>query len=290
MMDIGTFIQTLANSMVASSIYALVAVGLALAFGVMKMANFAHGEFLMVGAYCVYVLYSLMGLPFPVAVVLAIPVGALLGLVTERIIFRPTRKNVLAGFMATAGLALILQVVAGRVWGVGMAKSISTPYMGMVEIGGVSLGWQRVIIVPCAFVLLFALRHFLYHTKPGRALRACAQDPEIAALQGVKINRMTALAMALAGAISAFAGALIAPIHTVTPYMGHGVVLIAFIVVIFGGMASIEGAIVAAVILGFVHTFVTTLSDNLIASMVGVAIMAITLIVRPQGLFGSEKS
>lgn len=290
MMDAGTFIQTLANSMVASSIYALVAVGLALAFGVMKMANFAHGEFLMVGAYCVYILYSLMGLPFPIAVALAMPVGAVLGLVTERIIFRPTRKNVLAGFMATAGLALILQVVAGRVWGVGMAKSIPTPYMGMAEVGDVSLGWQRLIIIPCAFLLLFALHYFLYHTKLGKAMRACAQDPEIAALQGVKINRITALAMALAGAISAFAGALIAPIHAVTPYMGHSVVLIAFIVVIFGGMASIEGAIVAAVILGFVHTFVTTLSDNLIASMVGVAIMAITLIVRPQGLFGSQKS
>ncbi len=114
-MDIATLIQTLANSVVASSIYALVAVGLALAFGVMKMANFAHGEFFMVGAYCVYVLYGLVGLPGPLAVVLAIPIVAFLGLLTERFIFRPTRKNVLAGFMATAGLTYILQVTAGRV-------------------------------------------------------------------------------------------------------------------------------------------------------------------------------
>ena len=289
-MDAATLIQTLLNSVVASSIYALVAVGLALAFGVMKMANFAHGEFFMVGAYCVYVLYAIVGLPFPLAVILAIPIVALFGLVAERLIFRPTRKNILAGFMATAGLAFILQVLAGQIWGVGMAKSIPTPYMGAADLGDATIGWQRLIVIPCAFAMLLALRFFLYRVKLGKALRACAQDPEIAALQGIRTNRMTALAMALAGASAGLAGALMAPIHSVTPYMGHGVILIAFVVVIVGGMASIEGAILAAVILGFIHTFVTTVTDNLIATMVGVGFMAITLIVRPQGLLGRERA
>lgn len=281
-------VQTLANSVVASSIYALVAVGLAMAFGVMKMANFAHGEFFMAGAYCVYVLYALVGLPFPVAVILAIPIVALIGLVTERLIFRPTRTNVLAGFMATAGLGFMMQVAVGRIWGVGIAKGIPTPYMGTADIGDAHLGWQRLIVIPCAFAMLFALRFFLYRVKLGKALRACAQDPEIAALQGIKINRMTALAMAISGASAGLAGALMAPVHAVTPYMGHGVVLIAFVVVIVGGMASIEGAVIAAIILGFIHTFVTTFSDNLIATMVGVVFMAITLVLRPQGLMGRE--
>lgn len=289
-MDSATLVQTLVNSVVASSIYALVAVGLALAFGVMKMANFAHGEFFMAGAYCVYVLYALIGLPFPLAVVLSIPIVALLGLLTERFVFRPTRGNVLAGFMATAGLAFILQVLAGRIWGVGIAKPVPTPYPGTAEIGDASLGWQRLIVIPCAFAMLLALRYFLYRVKLGKALRACAQDPEVAALQGIKINRMSALAMALAGASAGLAGALMAPIHVVTPYMGHGIVLIAFVVVIVGGMASIEGAIVAAVLLGFIHTFVTTLADNLIATMVGVGFMAITLILRPKGLMGRERA
>ena len=156
------------------------------------------------------------------------------------------------------------------------------------EIGDANLGWQRLIVIPCAFAMLFALRYFLYRVKLGKALRACAQDPEIAALQGIKINRMTALAMAISGASAGLAGALMAPIHAVTPYMGHGVVLIAFVVVIVGGMASIEGAVIAAIILGFIHTFVTTLADNLIATMVGVVFMAFTLILRPQGLLGRE--
>ena len=101
-MELTTFVQTIANSVVAGSIYATVAVGLALAFGVMQMANHAHGEFFMLGAYVVYVFYALAGMPFPLAVLAAIPTIAALGLLTERLIFRPTRGNVLAGFMATA--------------------------------------------------------------------------------------------------------------------------------------------------------------------------------------------
>ncbi len=289
-MDAATLIQTLANSVVLASIYALVAVGLALGFGVMKMANFAHGEFFMAGAYTVYALYALGGWPFWVAVFLAMPIVAVLGVATERVIFRPTRKNILAGFMATAGLAFVLQVLAGRIWGVGIAKTVPTPYMGAADIADAHIGWQRLIVIPCAFAMLIALRFFLYRVKLGKALRACAQDPETAALMGININRMTALAMALAGASAGLAGALMTPIHAVTPYMGHGIILIAFVVVVVGGMASIEGAILAAVLLGFIHTFVTTLFDSTVATMVGVGFMAITLTLRPQGLLGRERA
>lgn len=288
-MDSATLIQTLLNSVVTASVYALVAVGLAMAFGVMKMANFAHGEFFMVGSYTVYVLYQLGGFNFWVAVALSMPIVALLGVATERLIFRPTGKNILAGFMATVGLGFVLQVAAGRIWGVGMMKRIDTPYMGAAEIGDAHVGWQRLIVIPCAIAMLIALRFFLYNTRLGKALRACAQEPETAALMGINIRTMTVLAMALAGASAGLAGALMAPIQAITPYMGHGIVLIAFVVVIVGGTASIEGAVLAAVILGFIHTFVTTLTDSLIGTMVGVGFMAITLVIRPQGLLGREK-
>ena len=288
-MDSATLIQTLLNSVVTASVYALVAVGLAMAFGVMKMANFAHGEFFMVGSYTVYVLYQLGGWNFWIAVALSIPIVALLGVATERLIFRPTGKNILAGFMATVGLGFVLQVAVGRIWGVGMMKRIDTPYMGAADIGDAHVGWQRLIVIPCAVAMLIALRLFLYNTRLGKALRACAQEPETAALMGINIRTMTMLAMALAGASAGLAGALMAPIQGITPYMGHGIVLIAFVVVIVGGMASVEGAILAAVILGFIHTFVTTLTDSLTGTMVGVGFMAITLVIRPQGLLGREK-
>lgn len=289
-MDLPTLIQTIANSVVAGSVYAIIAVGLAMAFGVMKMANFAHGEFFMAGAYVVYVFYALLGWPFPAAVLMAIPIVGAMGVATERFIFRPTRDNVMAGFMATAGLAFILQVLVGQTWGVGLMRSVPTPYMGAMDIFGAKIGWQRVLVLPSAVVMLSALWFFLYRVKAGKALRACAQDPEMARLQGIRIGRMTMLAMAISGASAGLAGALMAPIHPVTPYMGHGVILTAFIIVVMGGMESIAGAVLAAVLLGFVHTFVTTLFDAVTAQMVGVAIMALVLIVRPQGLLGRVKA
>jgi len=289
-MDLPILIQTIANSVVAGSIYAVIAVGLAMAFGVMKMANFAHGEFFMAGAYVVYVFYALLGWPFPAAVLMAIPIVGAMGVATERLIFWPTRSNVLAGFMATAGLAFILQVLVGQQWGVGLMRSVPTPYMGAMDIVGAKIGWQRVLVIPSAVVMLSALWFFLYRVKAGKALRACAQDAETARLQGININRMTMLAMAISGASAGLAGALMAPIHPVTPYMGHGVILTAFIVVVMGGMESIAGAVLAAVLLGFVHTFVTTLSDAVTAQMVGVACMALVLVVRPEGLLGRVKA
>ncbi len=289
-METATLVQTIANSVVQGSVYATVAVGLALAFGVMQMANFAHGEFFMVGAYVVYVLYALGGVPFPAAVALAFPIVGLLGLATERFIFRPTRDNVLSGFMATAGLAFILQVLVGQTWGVGLMRSIPTPYMGIVEIGDVRLGWQRLIVIPAAGAMMGLLWFFLYRVKLGKGLRACAQDREAAALLGISNNKMAALAMFIAGGFAGVSGALMAPIHAVTPYMGHSIIVTAFVVVIVGGMASIEGAILAAFLLGFIHTFVTTVFDAVVATMVGVAFMAAVLIVKPSGLLGRAKA
>ncbi len=288
-MDLPTLLQSIANSVVLGSIYATVAIGLALAFGVMQMANFAHGEFFMIGAYVVYVLYGLVGIPFPLAVLAAFPIVMLLGMVTERFIMRPTRGNVLSGFMATAGLALILQVLVGQIWGVGLMRSVPTPYMGAAQLGPVLIGWQRLLIIPAAFVMMGGLWFFLHRTKWGKGLRACAQDPEAAALNGIGNNRMALLSMAIAGGFAGVAGALMAPIHAVTPYMGHTIIVTAFVVVVLGGMASIAGAILAAFLLGFIHTFTTTLFDAVVATMVGVAVMAVVLVVRPQGLLGKVK-
>ena len=288
-MEFETLIQSFANALVLGSIYAMVAVGLALAFGVMQMANFAHGELFMAGAYVVYVLYSLAGLPFFIAVIAAFPIVALLGILFERAIFRPTRGNVLAGFMATAGAGFMIQVLVGQQWGVGLMRSVPVPYKGSAEILGAAISWQRLVIIPATIIMVGGLWFFLKKVKAGKALRACAQDTEAAVLQGISINKMTRLAMALSGGFAGVGGALMAPIIPVTPYMGHVYAVTAFIVVIVGGMASIEGAVLAAFILGFIHTFVSTLYDSVTATMVGVLFMAVVLIVKPTGLLGNVK-
>lgn len=289
-MSLATFLQSLANALVLGSIYAIVSVGLALSWGVMRMANVAHGEFYMLGAYVVYVLYAQAGWPFPVAVASAFPLIAILGVLTERMIFRQTRGNVLAGYIATAGLAFMLQVVASQIWGVGLPKPIPVPYMGAAHLGGVAIGWQRLLVVPVAAGMMLLLRYFLFHVRVGKALRACAQDPEVAALQGISINRITMLAMLIAGGFAGVAGALMAPLQPVTPYLGQTIIITAFIVVIVGGIESIGGAVLAAFMLGIIHTFVTTLVDGVTATMAGVVLMAVVLVIKPEGLMGRVRA
>jgi len=283
-------IQTLANAVAASSMYALIAVGLTLAFGVMQMANLAHGHFFMLGAYTVYALYGLGGWPFWPAVAAALAVGAVIGLAVERGIFRPLRGDVVAGFIATAGLMFVFEVFVGEMWGWGHMRIIPSPYMIPFKIMGASLSFQRVIVIPFAIVCIGGLMVFMRWFRLGQALRAVAQDPEAASLQGININRMTALALAIAGALAGIAGGLMSTIYAVTPALGGHLILPALIVVIVGGMGSIGGATLAAIILGFVMTFVTTLVDGVTALMVSVAVMALILPIRPQGLMGNVPS
>ena len=285
-MDFATALQTAANAGAVSCMYAMIAVGLSLAFGVMQMANYAHGEFFMAGAYTVYAMYALGGMPYWAAIAAGAGIVCCLGLAVERGIFRPTRGNVLAGFMAAAGLAFIIQVFCGEVYGWGLMRYIPKPYMIPFDIAGASVDFTRILIIPFAIVGIGGLIFFMRRFRLGRALRAVAQDPEAASLQGISINKMTAMAMGIAGALAGLAGGLMSTIYAVTPVLGHQVILPAFIVVIVGGMGSVEGAVLAATLFGFTHTFVTTIFDAVTANMVVVAMMAVVLIIRPQGLLG----
>ena len=289
-MEFGLALQTAANAGILTCIYALVAVGMAVVFGVMKMANMAHGEFYMVGAYTVWLLYAVAGWPFPAAVIGGMAIVAGLGLVVERAIFRPLRGQVVTGYIATAGLMFMMQVGVGRIWGVGRPEIVPTYLVGSFEFLGTVVGAQRFLVVPAAAAALLLLWFFLSRVKAGQALRAVAQDPEAAALQGININRMTALAMGIGGAFAGLAGGLMAPVLPVTPYMGHAVIFIAFIIIIVGGLGSIMGAIIASVIFGFLYTFVTTALDGVLASIIGVIVMLVVLAIRPKGLLGRVKA
>lgn len=278
--------QTTANAVVTCAFYAIMAVGFSLAFGVMGVANYAHGEFFMLGAYAVWLLYSVSHWPFFAAVVGAIVVVGLVGLITERTLFRRMRGNILGGVIMGIGLLFILQVFVGRMWGVGIPKPVPPAFPGALDAFGVIIGWQRVIIFPAVILILGALYLFLSRFRLGRSLRACALDSEAAALQGISINRSGAIALGLAGALAGVGGALMAPILSVTPYMGHFPLLICFIVVIVGGAGNLKGAILASIIFGFLHTFVTTYIDSTIAMIASCLVMFIILTIRPQGLMG----
>jgi len=281
-------LQTCVNALVASSFFALTAVGLVLIFGVMGIVNFAHGEFLMAGAYSVWFFYSKLGWPFYMAVMVAVVIVALIGLLMERGLFRPMRDNPLGGLINSIGVLFILQVLAVKIGGLGLMKHVPSAFPGVVQIiEGVAIPKQRLVALIIAGVVLLLIGLFLTRTKLGWALRATAQDSEAAALQGININKISMLAMGLSASAAGIAGALIAPLTRVQPYMGHSVIITAFIVTIVGGLGSLSGAILAAVLYAFFHTFVTTYYGGVIATILGLLIMLVVLIVKPTGLMGT---
>ncbi len=280
--------QTAINAMYAASYMSLIAVGLVMIFGVMGVINFAHGELYMVGAYCVVFLYAQENFPFLVAVAAGLVFVGILGLLMERTMFRPLRDNPLSGLIASIGFLLILQTLVVLGFGRRMGH-VPPPTQEKLEIFGAVLTHQRLLVIVAAILLLFALWAFLKRTKFGWALRACAQDAEAAALQGISMNQTARLAMFIGAGLAGVAGALTAPLVSPSPYIGHSIIVTAFIIIIVGGIGSLEGAVIAAVLYAFVHTFVTTFFDGVIANIVGLALMLGVLVVRPTGLFGAKE-
>ena len=279
--------QTAVNAMYAASYMSLIAVGLVMIFGVMGVINFAHGELYMVGAYCVVFLYAQENFPFLLAVAAGLVFVGLLGLLMERAMFRPLRDNPLSGLIASIGFLLILQTLVVLGFGRRMGH-VPPPTQDKLEIFGAVLTHQRLLVIVAAILLLVALWAFLKRTRFGWALRACAQDAEAAALQGISMNQTARIAMFIGAGLAGVAGALTAPLVSPTPYIGHSVIVTAFIIIV-GGIGSLEGAVIAAVLYAFVHTFVTTFFDGVIANIVGLALMLAVLVVRPTGLFGAKE-
>jgi len=278
--------QTILNVLMTSSFYALVAVGLSLVFGVMHIVNFAHGEFYMLGAYTVWILYAKSQWPFFLAVAAAIVLVGILGLVTERLVYRHAKGNVLSGFIMSVGMVFILQVATVKIWGLGKMKPVPAAFPQVLDLGGIATSWQRFIVIPVTILLLSSLWLFLERFKAGRALRASALNPEAAALQGVNVKKSAALAMLIGSALAGAAGALMAPIMSVHPYMGHSVIWTAFVVIIVGGAGNIKGTVLASLLFGFLTTVITTLFDSTIANLVNVLVMLVLLAIRPQGMAG----
>ena len=280
-------LQTIVNSIVASAFYALVAVGVVLIFGVMGIVNFAHGELYMVGAYTVWYLYSYLGCSFIMAVMAAFILVMLIGLVMERTLFRPMRDNPLGGLINAIGVLLILQVVAAKIGGVGLMKHVPPAFPGTIElIKGITISTQRLVALIISSTLLFLIWWFLTRTKLGWALRSTSQDREAAELQGVNINMMSMIAMGVGAAMAGGAGALMGILTRVDPYMGGSVIITAFIVTVVGGLGSLSGAMYIAIIYGFFHTFMTTYFSNTVATIFGLIIMMLVLVIKPTGLMG----
>jgi branched-chain amino acid transport system permease protein len=224
------FLQSIANGLVQGGFFALFAVGLVLIFGVMGVVNFAHGELVMVGAFTIWLLHAQYGLGYIPAIAVAIVLVTVIGLVMERLLFRPTRADPLAGLICSIGILFILQVIAALIGGDGPSKQVPPPYQGtLVMFESLRIPYQRVFSLAISVAALVSLWFFLTRTRYGWALRAVALDREAAELQGINTNRISMVAIGVGTALAGLAGGLIAPLTNINPHMGHNVIVTAFI-------------------------------------------------------------
>ena len=284
-------IQTVVNGIIQSGFYALAAIGLVLVFGVMRVVNFAHGELVMIGAYTVWYVHAQNHVPYLLTVVLAIVLVAGIGLLMERFLFRPMINDPLGGLICSIGVLFILQVIASFLGGEGPSKQVPPPFEGtMIIQDSIRIPYQRLFSITVSIAALVVLWYFLTRTRLGWALRAVSQDREAAALQGISSVRISMIAIGVGAAMAGLAGALIAPLTNINPHMGHNVIITAFIVTIVGGIGSLPGAVIASVVYALFHTFVTTYISGTIATISGLLIMVLVLIVRPTGIMGQKIS
>lgn len=285
------FLQSIINGIIQGGFFALFAVGLVLIFGVMGVVNFAHGELVMIGAYTIWLLHAQHGLAFIPAIMVAMILVTAIGLLMERFLFRPTRNDPLAGLICSIGVLFILQVAATLVGGDGPSKQVPPPFHGtLIIFDYLRIPYQRIFSLLVSIAALSTLWYFLTHTKLGWALRAVALDKEAAALQGININRISMIAIAIGTALAGMAGALMAPLTNINPHMGHNVIITAFIVTIVGGVGSLSGAVLAAVLYALFHTFITVYIGGTIATICGLILMVIILIIKPTGIMGARIS
>ncbi|NQV45576.1 MAG: branched-chain amino acid ABC transporter permease [Rhodospirillales bacterium] len=280
-------LQSIINGLIQGGFFSLFAVGLVLIFGVMKVVNFAHGELVMVGAFTIWLLHAQWGLSYIPAIGAAIILVTMIGLLMERFLFRPTRSDPLAGLICSIGVLFILQVGATLVGGDGPSKQVPPPYHGtLILFDLIRVPYQRVFSLAISSSALLALWFFLTRSRFGWALRAVAQDREASALQGINTDRISIIAIGIGAALAGLAGGLVAPLGNINPHMGHNVIVTAFIVTIVGGVGSLSGAVLAAVLYAMFHTLVTVYFGGTIATICGLVLMVIVLIVKPTGIMG----
>ena len=279
-------LQQIINGIVMGGVYALVALGLTLIFGVLRIINFAHGEFYMMGAYFGLVISKKLGLPYLVTLVLAIGIITLIGICVERIIFRPIRgRDPINSIISSFGLSIFLQSAALHIFGP-QPDIIPFPFGNtIISFWGLSLTLQRLVIPLFAFLLVASFHLLIKRTWLGITIRAVSQNLPVSMLMGIDINKVARYTFAIGSALAGVAGILIGTTFLLQPTMGNMVVLKSFTVVILGGMGNFYGAAGAGLLLGITEALTAGFITSDFKDIFAFVLVIIVILFRPEGIF-----
>jgi len=292
-MDFAFFAQIAVNAIMLGLIYALIAFGFSLIFGISRIFNFAHGETYMLSAIIAYYIISVAGIPGPLGILLCALLVAIIGLGVEWIFYRPIRpkglgvQDMFPPLIISVSLVSIIPAAVVLITGTN-ERSISSLISGTITVGSVMISKERLLIMLIALVIFVGLLFFIRKHREGRAMAAMAQDFEAAMLQGVSLQKTNSIAFGIGFALAAVAATLLAPIYYVDPTMGPAALLSTFIVVILGGVGSLPGTLLGGLILGAINSFGAAYLPGGTPTLAAFVLVMIILIIRPKGLMGHD--
>ena len=285
------FIEQLINGLRTGSIYALIAIGYTMVYGIAKMINFAHGDIIMVGAYALYFSISVLGLPVPVALVITVIVCAVLGVVIEKVAYKPLRSAPPLAVLITAiGMSFFLQSASLLIFG-----STPIPFQSVIpnvniSVGPVVISSITVVTLIVTAIAMILLTLFVNKTKMGSAMRAVSEDKGAAELMGINVNSTISVTFAIGSALAAVAGVLyICQYQSMKPTLGALPGIKAFVAAVLGGIGSIPGAMLGGILLGLIESVSKAYISTELADAIVFGVLIVVLLFRPSGLLGKKK-
>lgn len=284
-------LQILASGLLLGGVYALISVGLNLIFGVIKVVNMAHGDFLMLGMYAAYFLFTTMRVNTYVSALIIFPMFMILGYIVFRLVVKPllgTAQTETNTILATSGLGFVIQNLALMLWTADYRAIRTDSSSESFNVGGIMLSADRTRAFIICIVLALSLYYVLMYTRLGAKIRAVSQDKNAATLMGINVDRIYALTFCVGIAMVGVAGAIIMPIFSAYPTVGTFFSTSSFVVVVLGGLGSFTGALIGGLIIGVVEISAGVLASSELAQVFSLLLFLLVLFVKPQGLLGKN--
>lgn len=287
----GSIVEQIINGLSSGSIYALIALGYTMVYGIAKMINFAHGDIIMVGAYALYVAIALLNMPVIVAVLFTIILCAVLGIVIEKVAYKPLRKAPALAVLITAiGMSFLLQSLALLIFSANPIAFKSIIKISPVHIGNITLSGITIVTFVVTFICMIVLTLFINKTKAGSAMRAVSEDKAAAQLMGVNVNKTISMTFAIGSALAAVAGILfVCQYQSMMPTLGALPGIKAFVAAVLGGIGSVPGAMIGGILLGVVESISKAYISSELADAIVFGVLVLVLLVKPSGLLGKNR-